>query len=60
MNLIPSDDDREGTTGPDKRADEKKVEPSIFDRRAEWETQDEKFNADSSGGMLLKPGQLSR
>ena len=51
MNLTPSDD---------KGTDEKNVEPSIFDRRADWETQDEKFNSESSGGMLLKPGQLSR
>lgn len=38
----------------------KNEEPSIFDRRAAWETQDEKFTADSSGGLELKPGQLSR
>ena len=39
---------------------QKNVEPTTFDERVYWETQDEKFNSDSSGGQLLRPGQLSR
>lgn len=45
MNLVPG---------------QKNVEPTTFDRKAAWESQDEKFNSDSSGGQMLKPGQISR
>jgi hypothetical protein len=45
MNLIPN---------------QKNVEPATYDRRPYWETQDEKFNTDSSGGRMLKSGQMSR
>ncbi|HEX9998120.1 MAG TPA: hypothetical protein VGB45_13355 [Abditibacterium sp.] len=45
MNLIPG---------------QKNVERTTFDDRPYWETQDEKFNSDSSGGLSLRPGQLSR
>ena len=38
----------------------KQQDPRIFDERPYWESQDEKFNSDSSGGTLLKSGQLSR
>lgn len=39
---------------------EKNVEPATFDEKWQWETQDEKFNNDSSGGLTLKEGQMSR
>lgn len=45
MNLIP------GAKQQDAR---------IFDERPYWESQDEKFNTDSSGGTLLQEGDLSR
>ncbi len=45
MNLIPG---------------QKNVEPSTFDDKWTWESQDEKFNNGSSGGVLLKEGQMSR
>ncbi|RYG65028.1 hypothetical protein EON80_18130 [bacterium] len=45
MNLVP------GT---------KITEPSTFDLRVKWESQDEKFNAESSGGLSLKAGEISR
>jgi hypothetical protein len=45
MNLIPG---------------QKNVEPSTFDEKWKWESQDEKFSSESSGGLLLKPGQISR
>lgn len=38
----------------------KNVEPSTFDEKWMWEAQDEKFSSDSSGGVLLKEGQMSR
>ena len=38
----------------------KNVEPSTFDEKWQWETQDEKFSSDSSGGVLLQEGQISR
>ena len=45
MNLVPN---------------QKNVEPATYDQRPYWETQDEKFNTDSSGGRMLKSGQMSR
>lgn len=45
MNLVPS---------------QKNVEPATFDLRPYWETQDEKFSTESSGGLALQSGQLSR
>ncbi len=39
---------------------QKNVEPTTFDERWVWETPDEKFNSESSGGLLLKGGQISR
>ncbi len=38
----------------------KNVEPTIFDQRWVWESQDEKFSTESSGGLALKGGQISR
>lgn len=38
----------------------KNVEPSTFDDKWTWESQDEKFSSDSSGGQLLKEGRMSR
>lgn len=38
----------------------KNVEPSTFDQKWVWETQDEKFSSDSSGGLWLKEGRMSR
>ncbi|HEX8463763.1 MAG TPA: hypothetical protein VF627_04025 [Abditibacterium sp.] len=35
-------------------------ESSTFDDRPNWETQDEKFTTDSSGGTILTPGRMSR
>ncbi len=45
MNIVPS---------------QKNVEPATFDLRPYWETQDEKFSTDSSGGRALQSGRLSR
>jgi hypothetical protein len=54
--------EKEGKNGRTMNLEEgKKIqEPSIFDDRPKWETQDEKFSTDSSGGTFLKPNQLSR
>jgi hypothetical protein len=41
-------------------AGKKNVEPTTFDKRAYWESQDEKFSTESSGGHTLKPGEFSR
>ena len=38
---------------------QKQQDERIFDERPYWETQDEKFNNDASGGTLLQSGQLS-
>ncbi len=42
------------------KAGQKNVEPSTYDDKWVWETQDEKFTNESSGGILLKDGQMSR
>lgn len=39
---------------------EKKVMPQIFDDRPVWESLDEKFSVDSSGGLILRAGELSK
>lgn len=38
----------------------KNTDETIFDKRPYWETQDEKFTSDSSGGRILKDTDLSR
>jgi len=38
----------------------KHTDETIFDKRAYWETQDEKFTSDSTGGTILNGNDLSR
>ncbi|PQV64622.1 hypothetical protein B1R32_104115 [Abditibacterium utsteinense] len=41
-------------------AGQKQEEVTTFDERWVWETPDEKFNSESTGGLSLKGGQISR
>lgn len=50
--------DEKGTMNLDP--EKKNTDRRIFDDRPYWETQDEKFSSDSSGGRLLRAGELSR
>jgi hypothetical protein len=38
----------------------KNTDETIFDKRPHWETQDEKFTSDSTGGRILSGEDLSR
>jgi len=39
---------------------QKQQDARIYDQRPTWESPDEKFTVESTGGLALKPGQLSR